>query len=219
VNTTPLNCSESVGDGRLAHALGLSSDQALAAWEALRTIARADGHVDERSLRLIDVSARALGVARHEASDVDLASAFPSPAMRRTLVDALVIPACIEGEISVARERAVLGIARALGVRSHWAELLPALRRRRTLTVKRALVSRSPDARRLFRRIWQEEGVLGLLRAVVFVLGLHRDPPLAARFHALADCPEGSFGRAVADHFRTRGITFPGEKNGSVERR
>jgi hypothetical protein len=218
VRTTLSNRLESVNHGRLAHALGISREQALAAWEAVRTIAFADGQVGERSLRLLDVSARVLGVPQHDASGVDLATAFPSPAMRRTLVEALVIPACIEGEISVARERAVIGIARALGVRSHWAELLPALRRRRTLTVKRALVSRSPDARRLFRRIWQEEGVLGLLRVVVFVLGLHRDPPLAARFHSLAGCPEGSFGRAVADHFRTRGIRFPGEKNGLPER-
>lgn len=184
----------------------------------MRTIARADGDAGERSLRLLDVSARALGVAPGGASSVDLASAFPAPAMRRGLVDVLVIPACIEGEVSVARERAVLGIAQKLGVRSHWAELLPALRRRRVLTVKRALASRSPDVRRLFRRTWQEEGVLGLLRAVVFVLGLHRDRALAARFHGLADCPEGSFGRAVADHFRTRGISFPGEKDGIPER-
>jgi hypothetical protein len=112
----------------------------------------------------------------------------------------------------------VLQIAQELGVRSHWAELLPALRKRHVLTVKRALASRSPDARRLSRRIWEEEGALGVARAVVFILGLHRDPPLAARFHALAACPEGSFGRAVADHFRSRGITFPGEKNGAPER-
>lgn len=174
MNAAPLSPSESADAGRLARALGLSHEQALAAWKAVRTIARADGEPGERSLRLLDVSARALGVSPHDASGVDLASAMPSPAMRRTLVDALVIPACIEGEISVARERAVLGIAQALGVRSHWAELLPALRLRRVWTVKHALASRSPDARRLFRRIWQEEGVLGILRAAVFVFGLHR---------------------------------------------
>ncbi len=204
--------------GRLAHALGLSPDQALAAWQAARTVAHADGPPGERSLHLLDVSAHALGVTPGQLQEIDLASVFASPALRRTVVDALVIPACIEGKVSVARECAVLGIAKALGVRSHWAELLPALRKQRALAVKRALASRSPDARRIFRRIWQEEGVLGVVRAVVFVLGLHRDAALAARFHALADCPEGSFGRAVTDHFHARGITFPGEKNGMPER-
>jgi hypothetical protein len=138
--------------------------------------------------------------------------------MRRALVDALVIPACIEGEISVARERAVLAIAKGLGVRSRWAELLPALRKHRVLTVKRTLATRSPDARRIFRRIRREEGVLGVVRAIGFVLGLHRDATLAVRFHSLTDAPEGSFGRAVADHFHSRGIKFPGEKNGMPER-
>ena len=60
--------------------------------------------------------------------------------------------------------------------------------------------------------------MLGVVRAGIFVLGLYRDAVLAARFHALAECPEGSFGRAVADHFRSRDIAFPGEKNGMPER-
>lgn len=210
--------SKPVQEGRLALALGLAPDQAVAAWQAVRAVAHADGEPGQRSLQLLDVSARALGVAPDPTRDVDVASAFSSPATRRALVDALVIPACIEGEVTVARERAVLAIAKELGVRSHWAELLPALRKHRILTVRRTLASRSPDARRIFRRIWQEEGVLGVVRAVSFVLGFHRDAALAARFHSLTDAPEGSFGRAVADHFHSRGITFPGEKNGMPER-
>jgi tellurite resistance protein len=209
---------ERVEQGGLAHALGLSHEQALAAWQAFRAVAHADGAPGENSQRLLDVSARALGVVPDDTSSIELSAAFSSPAPRRALVDALVIPACIEGEVTAPRERAALEIAQKLGVRSHWVELLPALRRRRVLAVKRALASRSPDAKRLFRRTWREEGVLGVVRAVIFVLGLHRDTALAARFHALADCPEGSFGRAVADHFRSRGLTFPGEKNGMPER-
>ncbi len=208
-----------MSDGALSRALGLSVDQARAAFHAAREVVLADGQPGERSRNLLSVLERALAVSADSApTTTELAAAFPTERERRTLVDALVIPACIEGEVSVARERNVLEIARKLGVRSHWAELLPALRRRRVLSVKRALASRSPDARRVFRRIWQEEGVLGVLRAVVFIVGLHRDPPLAARFHALEACSKGTFGRAVADHFHSRGITFPGEKNGMPER-
>ena len=206
-------------DGSLARALGLSHEQAVVARDAVRVVALADGEPGAQTLRLVSVVAAALGVMPEEGPCVvDIATAFPSESDRRTLDDALVIPACIEGEVTLARERAVLSFARRLGVRSHWAELLPALRGRRALAVKRALATRSPDARRLFRRVWQEEGVLGLFRAVVFVLGLHRDRALASRFHALAHCPKGSFGCAVVEHFRTRGITFPGEKNGLPER-
>jgi hypothetical protein len=213
-----MDATPSVAEGPLARAVGLSRAQAVAAWQAIRTVARADGTPAERSARLLDVSAGALGVSADDAPLLDLRATVPAPAMRRALVDALVIPACIEGEVTLTRERAVQQIAATLGVRSHWGGLLPALRRRRVLAVKRALASRSPDARRVFRRIWQEEGVLGIARAIVFVLGLHRDPPLAARFHALAACPEGSFAHAVAGHFRSRGLAYPGERGGMPER-
>lgn len=202
----------------LARALGLTDTQALAAWHACRVVATADGPPGERSARLLQTCARALRVRPDDRTTVELAAAFTSTGERRALVDALVIPACIEGEVTIARERAVLAFARELGVRSHWAALLPALRRGRVFAIRRALVSRSPDARRMFRRIWEEEGVLGVARAIAFAAGLHRDAPLAARFHALADAPHGSFGRAVVDHFRARGIPFPGEKNGMPER-
>lgn len=201
----------------LTRALGLSRPQALAAFAAMRKVALA-GDRGEPSERLLEATAAALGVDAHEATLVDLAIAFPSGASRRALVDALVVPACIEGEVSIERERAVLSIAQELGVRSHWAELLPALRRRRLLVVKAALAKRAPDARRLARRTWQEEGLPGLFRAFAFVLGIHRDEPLAARFRSLASYPDGSFGRTVGDHFVAQGISFPGERNGVPER-
>jgi hypothetical protein len=37
------------------------------------------------------------------------------------------------------------------------------------------------------------------------------DPELAARWHALEDCPPGSLGRRVWEFYRARGFTFPGE--------
>ncbi len=208
----------SIESGSLARALDLSAAQGTAALCAIEKIAGAEGPPPERTAHLVEVCRRALGVPSPAASGPTVSAAFPSPGMRRALVDALVIVACIEGEVSLARERAVHAMAEELGVRSHWAALPPALRKGRVLTVKRALASRSPDARRLFQRTWEEEGLAGMARALLFVLGLHRDAPLAARFHALSASPEGSFGRAVADHFRAKGITFPGERNGIPER-
>ncbi|MFO0642448.1 MAG: hypothetical protein U0183_24680 [Polyangiaceae bacterium] len=204
--------------GALARALGLSAAQASAAFGAIEEVAHADGALGARTAHLVEAVRRALDVTSPTASGPTVSAAFPSPGMRRALVDALVLVACIEGEISVARERAVQEIGKELGVRSPWVDLLPALRKGKVLTIKRALASRSPDARRLFRRTWEEEGLAGMARALLFVLGLHRDEALAARFHALAACPEGSFGRAVTDHFREKGITYPGEKNGIPER-
>jgi hypothetical protein len=40
------------------------------------------------------------------------------------------------------------------------------------------------------------------------------DAELAARLHALADCPAGSLGRAYFDFYHEHGIAFPGEAGG-----
>ena len=187
------------------------------ALSATRRVLEADGvPCGERSVELLGVVAEALGLAVDDASIGDPGDVPLS--QRRSLVDALVVAAAIEGEVTRARQVAVQGVARALGVRSHWVDLLEALRRRRAFSVKRALMTRSPDARRLFARLWEEEGVLGLLRAVLFAIGLHRDAPLAARYRALANQPPGSLGRAFHDHCTSRGIAFPGEKGGMPER-
>lgn len=168
----------------------------------------------------MDVLSHSLGVGdwRATVEVVDIAQSFASLSMRHALVDTLVVAACIEGAVTAQRQAVVESIARQLGVQSHWVSLLDALRRRRVFAIKRALVSRSPDARRLFSRLWQEEGLLGFCRAIVFVLGLHRDPALASRYRKLRDCPAGSFGRAVIEHFEARQLAFPGEKGGMPER-
>jgi hypothetical protein len=210
----------------LAHEFMLDPRQALAAFGAARAVVEADGVLRAHSARLLEVMAatlelgdgwRALPAARPE----DVALAFPSEAARRVLVDALILAACIEGEVTKAGEARVRAFADGLGVRSPWVTVLPAMRRGCALDVlelKRTLASRSPDARRLFQRTWSEEGVIGLGRALLFVLGAYRNPALAARFRALGALPAGTLGRAFFDHLASRGLTFPGERGGIPER-
>ena len=207
----------------LAGELGLTRQQARAAFGAFRAVVEADGKPGPAGARLLEVAARTLALgddwhAVPAASAAEAGEAFPSAEARRTLADALLIPACIEGEVTAAGEAAVLSFARDLGVESHWVRLVPALRRRRVFAVKRQLFRRSPDARRLFQRTWAEEGLLGVWRAVWFILGFHRDPPLAARFRALGELPKGTLGRLFFDDFQARGLAFPGEARGLPER-
>lgn len=180
----------------------------------------AAGRSSSRSEALLAVTAASLGTtvedARRERTSIE--DATESPEVRRALVDALVIGACIETDVDAPKERVVTTYASRLGVRSPWVDLLPALRRRRVLVIKQALASRSPDARRLLGRTWSEGGVRGLFEAASFVVGLHRDAPLAARFRALSALPEGTLGRAFFEHLDGRGLTFPGEKGGLPER-
>jgi hypothetical protein len=43
------------------------------------------------------------------------------------------------------------------------------------------------------------------------------DPELAARYAALGELPEGTFGRAFFEHFRRNGFAFPGDPAGLSE--
>ena len=186
-----------ISRGALGDRFGLTPTQRSAAFAATRRVLEADGlPLRTRSADLLLVVRDALGVVDDALPALPLlASLFSTNDMRRSLVDALVIAACIEGEVSVLRQREVERIALELEVNSHWSKLLDALRRRHVFTLKRALVSRAPDARRMFARVWDEEGVRGIFRALVFVLGFHRDTKLAKRYRSLSELPVGSFGR------------------------
>ena len=207
----------------LAREFGLTEREAAAAFGAVRTVVEAQGDPGPRGARLLEVAASALDLgpdwhALAPASAAEVAAAFPGATARRALVDALVIPAAIEGEVTVAGAALVRSFARSLGVKSHWVTLLVAMSRRNVFAITRQLARRSPDARRLFARTWAEEGLLGIGRALLFVLGVYRDAPLAARFRALGALPEGTFGRQFFDHIVSRGLTFPGERDGLPER-
>lgn len=207
----------------LAGAFGLTAGQARAAFGAVRAVVEADGPARERGSELLAVAAATLELGEGwrevpAATAATVAAAFPAAAARRIVVDALLIPACIEGAVTASGEAAVRSFARELGVRSHWVDILPAMRRGRVFAVKRQLVRRSPDARRLFARTWDEEGIRGVWRALLFVLGRFVDPPLAARFRALGGLPGGSLGRTLHDDFIARGLAFPGEPRGLPER-
>jgi len=204
--------------------LALTAEQATAVLWAAVAIAESDGAaIGQRTAELLDTASHGLEVVlepwmKTRSLPGNLGEVFPSAKERRHLVDALILVVCIEGEVQPRRQRALVELAAALGVRSHWVTLIDAFAHRRLLTIKRAVGTRSPDVRRLFSRVWREEGLLGMLRALWFVMGFYRDRQLAARFHALERLAPGTFGRAIFDHCDTRHIPFPGDKGGMPER-
>jgi hypothetical protein len=207
----------------LAREFELTPAQARAVLGATRAVAEADGPARERGAELLATLAATLELgddwrAVPAATAAAVGEAFPSATARRALVDALLIPACIDGEVTAAGEATTRAFARALDVRSPWLRALAAIRRGRVLALKRELYPRSPDARRLFARTWAEEGFGGLWRALLFMLGRFVDPPLAARFRALGELPRGSLGRTFHDDIVARGLAFPGEPRGLPEK-
>lgn len=206
----------------LRQTLALNEPQARAVLGALRATLDVDG-VRARGAELLRVVSASLELgddwSRFEPTGpAEVAAAFSSDRHRRVIVDAMLIPACIEGAVSRETSRFVRSFASALGVESHWVALLEPIRRRSTLGVQRVLVRQSPDGRRVFSRLWREDRWRGVWLALRFVLGVYRDAELASRFRALGSLPKGTFGRAVADHVQEHKIAWPGERGGIIEK-
>lgn len=201
-------------------ALDLHDAERTAAFAAIRDVLEASVSTEVRPA-LLAATARILGVDPGRVGPItpeQLAAVVHDRKKAYALAHVLVVAACMGGAVTSEGEEAVRAFATGLGVRSHWVDLLAPLRRQSTFAVKRALMQRSPDARRLFARTWQEEGTLGIARAVLFVAGLHRDAALAQRFRELESYPSDTLGARFFQHIRSRGLAFPGEKGGVPER-
>ncbi len=207
----------------LAEEFNLTPKQSRAVLGAIRAVIEADGQPRAQGVRLLEVamSTLALSGSWHSipaCSAQEVAEAFESPMARRILCDALIIPACIESELTVEAEAVVTRFADALGVKSHWVELLPALRKNQLWKIKQALFRRSPDAKRMFSRTWKEEGLWGIIRTFLIVSGFSSDNAKASRFRALEALPVGTLGRTYFEHCKAAGIPFPGEPKGMPDR-
>jgi hypothetical protein len=204
----------------LAQILQLTSSQAAAAIGSLRTVIEAGGPVDEREAAFLStcVDTLELGEAWTAYDPIPPSRAselFPTPDARRALVFALIIGACIDTQATAGAAAAVRSFARELAVETRWVDVLGHASERRVLPVKLVLTRSSPDARRLFARIWNEEGILGILRAIRFVLGGGLvESSLAWRFRQLGLLPEGTLGRAFWASMSERKLAFPGERGG-----
>lgn len=204
----------------LAQLFQLTPAQTQAAIGSLRTVIEAGGPVDEREAAFLSTCADTLELAEGWTAYAAIpparaAELFSAPEARQGLVFALIVAACIDTEASAGSVASVRSFAAELGVQTRWVDVLGHASRRRVLPVKIALTRSSPDARRLFERIWAEEGVMGMLRVIRFVLrGGHVESTLAWRFRQLGLLPEGTLGRAFWTSMSERKLAFPGERGG-----
>ncbi len=56
-----------------------------------------------------------------------------------------------------------------------------------------------------------------LIRSKLAYQGIEPDAKIAARWHALDDCPAGSWGRGVADFYHAHDFPYPGDRHGISE--
>jgi hypothetical protein len=146
------------------------------------------------------------------ATPADVARTVPDPHRRKRAVQLAIVLALVEGEPTTQTEAAVRRLAAALGIEEPGMRVLYELAQRHTL------LARFEMARRMREGVRNIHGFPGFLRTALPFLGIggtHQET--SARYRALAACPEGSFGRALHQHFRENGFAFPGEKHGIPE--
>src|SRR5262249_4807537 len=77
------------------------------------------------------------------------------------------------------------------------------------------LLARFDTFRRFSRYMRGSKDFPGVLKVALPLLGIgHGDEATAARYWALETCGEGTFGRALFDHFVNNEFKFPGEPGG-----
>lgn len=195
-------------------------EEAIACLRAMRGVTAGDGPLAPAVRALMEAARSALmsvetdidALAPIEAEE--LARIVKTPGLAEQLVGALIVGVLADGEPDRAAFARLEQVAKALGVTT------PALRTLRLLVEKHMMLFRLDFIRRshvadMVKDAWRHHGRLrGMAAAILGQRGLHEDKELAARFTALAELPENTFGRIYYEHCRSHGFSFPGERGG-----
>jgi hypothetical protein len=181
---------------------------------ALRHVALANDRFTDAERALIE------GVARVHGRELDADTLEPiafedvawivtEPHRRKRAVQLAIVMALVEGEPSPSTERKVHELAGDLDIDEGGLEVLYEVAHGHLIS------ARIDMFRRFSRFIRNAEGFPGVLGFALPMLGLGGgDKTVAAKYQALGACADGTFGRAVFDHFINNRFKFPGEPGG-----
>jgi uncharacterized tellurite resistance protein B-like protein len=196
-------------------------EQAAFGLRAMKTIAMADGTLDDSERHLINAIQAIFGTV-HPIEELlpitpaELAAALPDHQIRRQLVQGMIIMSMIDKEVSPQETDLIEQFAKALEVSAHDVSNLRHVFKEELFQL-RLDVARRFWVRDKIKATWNEEGLLGVFKAVGGMLGQHEHADLAARYQALEHYPAGSLGRSYYDYCRQNGFRLPGEKGGAAE--
>jgi tellurite resistance protein len=193
-----------------------------AALGAARVVASADGKFDDHERSLLAAAARALSYegdvdALEAASPAEVAAVVTDEQTRTRIVQALILVAMMDGEVKPEEHAVISTYAKALGVDEPRLANLHQLAHGHTKLVYFDLWRRSKYLEDSARKAWQDKGLKGLWSYFGSITGIAHDEKVAAKYRALGDLPEGTFGRAYFDHMKERNFSFPGEHKGFPE--
>lgn len=198
-----------------------SPEQAYWGLRAMKTVALADGTLDDSERHMMEAVQRIFGTtySLEELAPIapaDLALAFPDPQLRWQLVQGLIVISLIDREASSQETDLIEQYAQALVVS------IPEVKDLRYLLKGEILKLRLDLARRFWLRekvveIWNDEGIRGISTFVRGLMGKYENAELAASYKALERYPAGSLGRAYWEYCLKNEFALPGEKGGAPE--
>lgn len=188
---------------------------------ALKTVACADGSFAEPERAMLAAAQEIFGSAHDLAalepiSPEALAAAIPDRKLRWQLVNGMVVASMVDENVTPAEVAQCEAFAAALEVSTD------ELRNLRQIVEGQTLRLRLDVARRVWLKDhliekWREGGIRWLGRAIATLRGAMEDTPLASRYRALGELPEGTVGRLYYEHMRACGFPLPGERGSTVE--
>jgi tellurite resistance protein len=198
-----------------------SSEQAYWGLRAMKTVALADGALDDAELHMLASVQQIFGTthATEQLSPItpaDLAREFPDPQLRQQLVQGLIVMSLIDGNTNARETDLVEQFAQALEVSAPEVKDLRHVLKEEMLQLRLDLVRRF-WLRDKVKEIWNTAGIRGLYKFMRGMIGKDKDAALAARYQALEHYPAGSLGRAYWEYCRANGFALPGEKGGAAE--
>lgn len=198
-----------------------SPEQAYWGLRAMKTVALADGMLDDSERHMMEAVQRIFGTT-YSPEELDpitsdeLARSFPDPQLRQQLVQGLIVMSLIDGKANAQETNLVEQFAQALEVSALEVKGLRHVLKGEILQLRLDLVRRF-WLRDKVKEIWNTEGIRGLYTFMRGMLGAYEDTALAARYQALEHYPSGSLGRAYWEYCRKNGFALPGEKGGAPE--
>ena len=145
-----------------------------------------------------------------------LASFPPDPALRRQLVQGLVLMSLTDGPPPPAKVAVVEAFAKALGVEAEEVTHVRRLADRDMLLFRLDFLRKGHIADMVGQQ-YEATGLLGTVKSLLGLRGVGEDKELSARYRALGELPEGTLGEAFFHHYDSHGYSFPGEKHGFPE--
>ena len=196
-------------------------EQAYWGLRAMKTVAMADGALDDAERQMLTSIQTILGTNHPVESlapvtPAELASALTDRQIRHQLVQGLIVVSLIDGNANARETEVVEEFAQALDVNA------PEVRDLRYLLNGEMLRLRLDLARRFWLRekvkdIWKHERLRGIFKFVRGMVGRYENAELARRYQALEHYPSGSLGRSYWEYCRQNGFPLPGEKGGAAE--